>query len=159
MINISNTIKKYLEWAGFNLKNNNIEYRKLLISEAACYAIYTLVSIVLICKNEPETVVMWLNVICLVQVIIHNVIYASETSKKMELLNIKHKIFNYYRLKIAAVIAASTVVAIITAVSAIHSVPLGPYEKLITVLAILLVLFNYFEELAIYGYGASIVEG
>ena len=100
---------------------------------------------------------MWLNLICLVRIIIHNSIYVTETSKELECLNRKQKIFHYYHLKMAVVIAAILVFAIMFADTVVRSLDCGPIIKMISVLINVLILFDNCEELAIYGYDASIV--
>lgn len=128
-IEISRRIKRYLVWAGFKLRNNIAEYRKRLILEVICCTVYSLVSIILIFINEAETIVMWLNLICLFQVTIHNSIHASEIENKLEELNKKHKIFSYYHMKVAVIIAAMISFAIITVGTAINSPTCGTIYK------------------------------
>lgn len=150
-------IERYLKWAGFKLKGGGVKYKRQLLYEGICEALYSFFSILLICLNEADLIVMWLNLICLVRIIIHNSIYVTETSKELECLNRKQKIFHYYHLKMAVVIAAILVFAIMFADTVVRSLDCGPIIKMISVLINVLILFNNCEELAIYGYDASIV--
>lgn len=156
-IEISKAVKRYLVWAGFELKNREVEYKKRLICEGICDALYSFTSILLICLNEADYIVMWLNLICLLRVIIHNSIYGTVTTKELEYLNRKQKIFTYYHLKMAVVIAATIAFAIITAGVVISSRDCGQEIKIISIFVILVILFDNCEELAVFGYGASMV--
>lgn len=155
-IEISRAIKQYLIWAGFKLKNEEVEYKKRLICEGVCETLYSFISILLICLNEADYIVMCLNTICLIRVIIHNSIYAKETTKELKCLNQKLKTFSYYHIKMVLIIAATSAFAIITAVVSIRLWECGCEIKIFSTFVILCILYDNCEELAVYGYGASI---
>ncbi len=157
-VNISNIIKKHLVRIGYGLESNSIENEGYLILEAVCYALYALISIVLICINEAETVVMCLNLICLLQVVLHNIIHASELSKGLEELNRKHRIFNYYHLKITIIITVILSLAAATTIVAIPLQSFGKMIKIVSIFAIVIIFIDNCEELVICGYSASIVK-
>lgn len=156
-IDILKGIKRYLKWAGFKLRDEELKYKKRILCEGICEASYSFFSILLICLNEADLIVMWLNLICLLRIVIHNSIYVTETSKELEYLNGKQRIFTYYHLKMAVVIAAVLVFAIFFAGTVIRSRDCGSAMKIISVSINILILFDSCEELAVYGYGASIV--
>lgn len=157
-IEISRRIKQYLKWAGFELGNNTVEYRKRLASEVICCMTYSIISIALIIANEADAIVMWLNLICLLQIVIHNTVYVSKT-KKLKKIDRRYGLFNYYHIKLAVMIAAFFSLGIVTFLNVVPpSENGGKYIKYIAIFAILAVLFNNCEELAVYAYDATIAE-
>lgn len=155
---ISQRIKQYLKWAGFELRNNTVEYRKRLVSEVICCMTYSIISIALIIANEADAIVMWLNLICLLQIVIHNTVYVSKTNKLLK-IDRRYGLFNYYHIKLTVVITGFFFLGIATFLNVVPpSENDGKWIKYVAIFAILTVLFNNCEELAVYAYDATIAE-
>lgn len=98
-------VQSYLRKVGFTIRNEKPKYVKRLWSDGIAAIIYSVVSIVLICFEEADVIVLMLNILCLFRATISNTISASQVTCRNDEVDIadqQGKVYKYYHLKATA---------------------------------------------------------
>lgn len=82
-------LKKYLAWAGFDLKEQKARFVIRLFFDFIAAVVYSGVSIWLIIVQQADLVVLGLNILCLLRAVISSTISASEVTNKSKNIDIE----------------------------------------------------------------------
>lgn len=162
--------KKYLERVGFDLKAQKARFSIRLWVDTMAATTYSIVSILLIAFQKADLVVLGLNILCLLRATINSMICASEVTNRIRGSDIekKHTINNHYRFRAGILtmsfIYTTIVWSLLSFYEYIGELYYGSSSdnviisliKVLTSIAILLVLYNDIENNLVCAYDASI---
>lgn len=149
---------RYLEWAHFNsIRNPTPKYKIPLLANFLAAFSYTIISIVLICKQEASIIVYGLNILCLFRTLISNIINASKVTDSGTGAKIceKHEGNSHYHLKVCF-LGAIFFVATILLLLLINE-PSAPIIKTFASICVAIVFIDDCEDVIVCAYGAEII--
>lgn len=163
-------LRKYLKRVGFDLKVQKARFSIRLWVDTMAAATYSFVSIGLIVLQKADLVVLGLNILCLLRATINSMICASEVTNRIRGSDIEDKrtVNSHYRFR-AGILTMAFIYTFIVWFLLSFFEHMGKlyYEsssdnviiwliKIITSIAIVLVLYNDLENNLVCAYDASI---
>lgn len=150
--------KGYLELVGFTIRENKAKYIKRLWGDGLSATIYSAVSIWLICIQQADRVVFFLNTLLLLRAVLGNMISATQVTHRNDEVDIANKgrNYKYYHLKATAFTFIFIAVLFAWILIWLREGSSGLDIKFYSIIAILAVLFNDLENDFVCAYDAII---
>lgn len=150
--------KRYLAKVGFTVRENKAKFIKRLWGDGIAAVIFSGTSIYLICSQQADKIVLFLNALCLFRAMISSTISASQVTLRNDEIDIEKENRNYiyYHLKATAFIIGFILIAIAWATLWWDEGNAGLLVKIYSIIAILAVFFNDLENDFVFAYDAII---
>lgn len=158
-VHMGSLFKKWLLKVGFKIQSEKPQYKIRLLIEAISIIAYTIISIVLVCKQNASFIVLGLNILCVFRILIHNTINASASKvrSKDRRKNISDNLQNfcYYHIKVAVMAVTEGILLIVFGCLLFEKGSNAPAViKALAILALGLVCVDECDEKIIYAYNA-----
>ncbi len=81
---IMDMLKRYLRWVGFTILHKNPEYKGYHVGDFIVASAYYVISIRSVVMDEANSLVLFLNALCLIRAIIRNAMESSKITKRIK---------------------------------------------------------------------------
>lgn len=150
--------RNYLEWAGFVLKEQKARFLIRIVVEIIAATAYSVISIALIAMQRADTVVLGLNILCVLRALLSNTVCASEVTIKSQTSDIecKREKNSHYHIKAKLLTVFWLMIVITWTVLIYEKNATTILIKIFASLSVGAVCLNDWENALVLAYNASI---